>query len=53
MVAPYVNITGNFDQELAKEFTRVIIVKQSEDMITVDGVVVSVEQLSVSVFKIV
>jgi len=49
MVAPYVNITGNFDQELAKEFTRVLIVKQSEDMITVDGVVVSIEQLAKNV----
>jgi hypothetical protein len=46
MIAPYVNITGNFDAELSKQFTRIIVVKQSEDMMTVDGQVVAVEQLS-------
>lgn len=46
MIAPYVNITGNFDVELSKQFNRVIVVKQSEDMITVDGQVVAIDQLA-------
>jgi len=49
MIAPYVNITSNVAAELAKQFNRVIVVKQSQDMVTVDGQVVAIDQLATTV----